>query len=90
MKVTPSNTAADRATTLIRRAVRVGAVVITRHARERMQQRGISLAELADALTAGVVVADRTEPDHWLVIGDVTVAVALYMDPRAVVLTVMH
>ncbi len=90
VKATPANTATDRATTLIRRATRAGAVVITKHARERMHQRGISPAEIADALMGGLVVADRTEPDHWLVIGDVTVAVALYVDPRAVVLTGMH
>jgi len=40
------------------------------------------LAELADALTTGVVVADRTEPDHWLVIGDVTVAVTALCGPK--------
>lgn len=55
-----------------------------------MEQRGIGPDEVEDALMRGAVIADRTEPENWLVIGDVTVAVAVYSEPRAIVLTVMH
>lgn len=89
MKATPSNTTTAHATTLIRRAARAGAVVLTKHARERMQQRAIAAADVADALMNGTVIADRTEPDNWLVLSTVTVAVALYDDPRVVILTAM-
>jgi hypothetical protein len=90
MKMTPANTSTPNARTAIRRAVRAGAVVITRHARDRIHQHRIDRDDIEAALATGVVVADRTESENWLVVGDVTVAVALYSDPQVVVLTVMH
>ncbi len=70
MKMTPANTSSANAQTAIRRAARQGSVVLTRHARERMEQRGIGPDEVEDALMRGAVIADRTEPENWLVIGD--------------------
>jgi len=89
----------DKAATLVREIVENGVLILSRHARDRMKERGYSIQDLQFILTHGKVQASSFDEltGNWkyrfhgddLDGGTGTVIVAIALQHKAVVITVL-